>query len=298
MNIYLAEGGQQQLPGDLITRWVARSDLAPVPRTVEFTVMSKDGMQQRLPVGASIWTGRELLEYEIVQAKVEKVGGLVQDRDQVGHINVTALLKSCVGITYLRERAVVLEQAMLGEVYRSCGATAAIGDDFQVARFSCLRGQVPAFHIAQVLQEESSALVFSGNRLQVKRLSDLMQQAPTLEFAQADSTDSADSAFIERHSIPSFISTDDAGAFVMGDLSLARNVRFLPRTAERSLRNATRVLVVRRVVDSDLAQEINAGDVLTVSGTPMVVVTAAHLMQAQDGATETSSRFWMGVLSQ
>lgn len=298
MNIYLDAGAQQQLPGDLITRWVARSDLAPVPRTVEFTVQSKEGMAERLPVGGSIWTGRELLEYEIVQAKIEKVGGLVQDKDQVGHISVTALLKTCVGITYLRERAVVLEQAMLGEVYRSCGATAAIGDDFQVARFSCLRGQVPSFYIAQALQEESAALVFSNNRLQVKRLSDLMQQKPLQSIAQADSTDSSENDFIERHSIPSFISTDDAGAFVMGDLSVARNVRFLPRTTDRSLRNATRVLVIRRVVDADLAQEIQAGDVLEVNGEIMVVVTAAHLMQAKDGSTETSSRFWMGVLSQ
>lgn len=298
MNLYLAAGAQQQIPGDLVTRWVVRSDLAPVPRTTEFTVVAKDGMGERLQVGASVWTGRELLEYEIVQAKVEKIGGLVQDRDQVGYINVTALLKSCVGITYLRDRAVVLEGATLGEVYRSCGATAAIGDDFQVERFSCMRGQVPSFFIAQSLQEEGAALLFRGERLQVQRLQDLMRQAPVLKFAQSDSTDSSESEFIERHSIPSFISTNDAGAFVMGDMAQARAVHFLPRTDERSLRNATRVLVVRRVVDSELAQEINAGDVLEVNGEPMVVVTAAHLMAANDGATETSSRFWMGAMSQ
>lgn len=294
MNVYLAEGGKDQIPGDLIGRWVLRSDLAPVPRTVELTVQSKEGMADRLRVGASIWTGRELLEYEIVSAKQEKVGGIVQDKDQVGAIVVTALLKPCAGITYLRDRAVVLENATLGAIFRSCGAKAAISDDFQIERFTCLKGQVPSFWIAQALQEESAALVFRNNRLGVKRLTDLLAQEPADTIGQSDSTDASESEFIERHSIPSFFSTDESGAFVMGDMGVARGVRFLPRTPERALRNSTKVLVTRRVVESELAQQINAGDVLDINGEKLVVVTAAHVMHAKDGITETSSKFWMG----
>lgn len=294
MNIYLSDGGRDQIPGDLILQWRARSDLAPVPRTVEFTVNSKDGVAERLAVGNSIWTGYELLEYEIVKAKQEKIGGLVQDKDQIGGISVTALLKSCAPITYLRERAVVLERIKLGEVYRSCGATTAISDDFQLDRFSCLKGQVPSFMIAQALQEESAALVFRDGRLSVRRISDLLAQKPIDGIGQTDSTDASDSEFLERHNVPSFFSTNDDGATVMGDMSVARGVRFLPRTSERSLRNATRVLVVRRTVDADLAQQVQAGDVLDLNGIKMVVVTAVHTMEAKDGITETGSRFWMG----
>lgn len=297
MNVYLAAGGKDQIPGDLIGRWVLRSDLAPVPRTVELTVQSKEGMAERLRVGASIWTGRELLEYEIVNAKQTKIGGIVQDKDQVGAIVVTALLKQCVGITYLRVRAVVLEATTLGEIYRACGATAAIADDFQIDRFSCLKGQVPSFWVAQALQEESSALVFRDNRLSVARLRDLLKQEPVDRIGQSDSTDTSESEFVERHSIPSFFSVGDDGAVVMGDMDVARGVRFLPRTPERVLRNATKVLVTRRIIDSDLAQQIGAGDVLDINGTRMVVVTAAHEMRAEDGRTATSSRFWMGGAS-
>lgn len=297
MNVYLSSGGRDQLPGDLIARWVLRSDLAPVPRTVEFTVRAMEGMKDRLKVGTSFWTGYEMLEYEVVQAKQEKLGGAVQGDEQVGAINVTAALKTCVGVTYLRERAVVLENATLGEVYRSCGGRVAIGDDFNVARFSCLKGQVPTFLIAQALQEESAALVLRKERLSVKRLHDLLAQEPVDGIGQTDSTDASESEFVERHSIPSFISTNDDGAAVLGDMSVARGVRFLPRTPERSLRNATRVLVVRRVLDADMAQQINAGDVMDLNGERLAVVTAAHMMRAKDGNTETSSRFWLGGMA-
>lgn len=297
MNVYLSEGGRDQLPGDLIGRWVLRSDLAPIPRTLEVTVLSKDDMADRMAVGKSLWTGRELLEYEIVSSRVEKVGGMVQDKDQVGGIHVTALLKQCVGITYIRDRAVVLEGATLGAVFRSCGSKAAIADDFQIDRFTCLRGQVPSFQVAQALQEEGAALVFRNGRLAVKRLHDLMAQEPIDRIGQTDPTDGGESEFIERHSIPSFLSTDDNGAFVMGDFDVSRGVRFLPRTSERALRNATKVLVTRRVVDSDLAEQINAGDMLDIDGERVLVITAAHSMQAKDGITETSTRLWVGGMA-
>ena len=297
MNVFLSEGGRDQVPGDLIARWVLRSDLTPVPRTLELTVLAKDGMEERVAVGKSIWTGYELLEYEVVAARKEMVGGVVQDLDQVGGINITALLKSCVGITYVRERAVVLERAMLGEVYRSCGATAAIAEDFQVDRFTCLRGEVPSFQIAQILQEEGAALVLRSGRLSVKRLHDLMAQEPVDRIGQTNSTDGGESEYLERHNIPSFYSTDDTGAIIRGDFSAARGSRFLPRTSARALANATKVLVTRRVVDSELAQQILAGDVLDIEGQRLIVITAAHAMTANDGITETTSRFWMGGMA-
>lgn len=296
MNLYLTEGGRDQVPGDLIGDWIVRSDLAPVPRTMELTLNLKDDIAQRVKVGTSLWSGRELLEYEVVLAKQEKLGPVIQDKDQVGAVKVIALLKSCAPITYIRSRAVVLERTSLAEVYRACGAKAAIAEDFRIDRFSCFRGQVPSFGIAQVLQEEGAALVFRDNRLSVKRLQDLLRQDPADRIGQTDTTDTSESPFEERHAVPQFFSTDDTGAFVFGDTSRDRSAVFLPRTSERALRNATRVLVVRKVVDSDLAQQINAGDVLEINRQKYAVITAAHQMKAKDGITESASRFWVGGL--
>lgn len=298
MNVYLSDGLRDQVPGDLIGRWVLRSDLAPVPRTVEIVFNDRDDLFERVGAGKSLWTGRETLEYEVVSAKRERLTAAEQDGNQLGAIRVTALLKACAGIAYLRDRAVVLERATLGEAYRSCGAKIAIGDDFHVERFSCLRGEVPSYAIAQALQEEGAALVLRDGRVAAKRLTELVAQAPVATIGQSDSTNAGDSPFVERHSIPAFISADDSGAVVAGDMAQARSIRYLPYTAERGLMNASKVLVVRRVADSDLAQHIAAGDVVDVDGERMVVITAAHEMKAKDAVTESGSRFWLGGLSQ
>ena len=62
MNVYLSENGDQ-LPSDVVLKWVGRSDLTPVPRSIEFTAKLIDGVQEKLKVGASFWSGRENLRY-------------------------------------------------------------------------------------------------------------------------------------------------------------------------------------------------------------------------------------------
>lgn len=285
------------LPGDMVIRWVLRSDLAPVPRSVEMTIYVKNGIEDRLRVGSRFWTGRELLEYEVVKVERNQGSGVIQGKDQLAAFTVTALLASCVRVSFRRDRPIIRERASLGDIYRACGATAAIGDDFQVARFSCFTGQVPSFYIAQALQEEGAVLVFRDNRVYTKRLSDLFTQEPVDQIAQADSSDRIESEYLERHEIPNFYSVDDSGNFVFGDFARTRAIRFLPMTDDRSLINCSRVLVTRRIVDSHMAQQIAAGDILQVNNERLVVITAAHVMEANNGLSETSSKFWLGSIS-
>ncbi len=285
------------MPGDIVIRWVLRSDLSPVPRTVEMTVYVKNGIEQRLTVGSTFWTGRELLEYEIVKVSRNQSSGVIQGKDELSSFSVTALLASCARVSFRRDRPIVREKASLGDIYRACGATAAIGDDFQVERFSCFAGQVPSYYIAQALQEEGAVLVYSKNKVSTKRISDLFRQEPIDEIGQTDSSDRIESEYLERHEIPNFYSIDDDGNFVFGDYSVARAIRFLPMTDDRSLINCSRVLVTRRIVDSHMAQQINAGDIILINKEKLVVITAAHVAQAKDGITETSSRFWIGSIS-
>lgn len=294
MNVYLQPEGRDELPADLIHRWVLRSDLAPVPRTVEMTLQIKEGIQERLAVGRTFWTGKEMLEYEVTKAVQHKGSAVVQGSDQLATFSITALLAPCARIAYRRDRAVVRRNTSLGELFRECGAAVAIGNDFPVDRFSCFVGQVPSIQLAKALQEEGAALVFRDKRLSVVRLADMMRQEPVDYIGQTDSTDHTDSEFLERHEIPAFFSTDDDGNFVFGDFSRTRAVRFHPRADERTLRNCTRVMVTRRVVDSRMAQQIKAGDVLDINGERLAVITAAHAMEKRQGVSEMSSRFWLG----
>lgn len=299
MNVYLKQNAQEQVPGDLFQRWVLRTDLAPVPRTVEMTLQVKDGIEQRLAEGATFWTGRELLPYRVVKSKRDAATGVVQGKDQMATFSVTGLLSSCAQVSFRRPRAVIRENAQLGELFRACGATATIAGDLPVRRFTCFAGQVPSFHLAQAMQEESSVLVLRGGQLSIVRVADLFRQQPADIIDQTDSTELIESEYLQRHEIPAFFSLADDGSFVFGNFDATRAVRYLPRTEERALRNMTRVLVTRRVVDSQLAEQINAGDILQVAGQNMAVITGAHVMQrGKNGAIESNSKFWCGVLSQ
>lgn len=297
MNVYLKANGQDMVPGDLVLRWVLRSDLAPVPRTVEMTLQNKDGLEQKLAEGASFWTGRELLEYRVVKVARDKPVAVIQGKDQLSSFSVTGLLASCAEIAFRRPRAVIRERASLGELYRACGAKAAIANDFPVPRFACFAGQVPSIHLAKSMQEESAVLVFRDKRLSIERIADLFRQAPKDSIGQTDSTDLIQSEFLQRHEIPAFYSLGADGGFVFGAFENARQFQYMPRSDERTLRNASRVLVTKRIADSQLAEQINAGDVMDVMGEKHVVVTAAHVMQREEGVTESNSKFWLGIMS-
>lgn len=297
MNVYLADGGRDQLPGDLLARCVLRSDLVPVPRSLELTAQIKDDLEARLKEGAMIWAGRERLKYRIVKAERVKLGGMIQGGEDVAALSITALLESCVGVTFRRPRAVIREQASLGGLFRACGATVAIGDDVTVARFACFAGQVPSFYLAQVIQEAGAVPVLRDERLHLIRLADLFRQPALTGIGQSDSTDLTESEFLQRHEIPAFYSVDAAGAFVFGDFAKPRAVAFQPHADELVLRNMSRVLVQKHVLRTQLSEQVNAGDLLDINGRKLVVITATHFLERQEGDVEATSTFWLGEIA-
>lgn len=295
MNVYLGENGTKQLPGEDITRWVLRSDLSPMPRTIEMTI--KVSRNQALKVGTVFWTGREMLKYQVVKIDRSEPVGVVQGDQAVQSIKVTALLDSCAQISYRRSRAVIQQNSTLGALYRACGAQINIGNDFNVRRFSCLWGQVPSFDLAVALQEECAALVLRDKRISATRLADLFRQTPIDQVGQSDTSAMIESAFLERHEIPAYFSITEAGAFLLGAFEDTRAVSFKPRTDERTLRNLSSVLVRRKVIDSTMCQQVIAGDLMRVGTENLVVMTAAHAYEQRDGTTDSKSRLWLGAMS-
>lgn len=297
MNIYLKANSQEQLPGDLVLRAVQRSDLAPVPRTLEFTVKAKDELKEKLTEGSSVWAGFENLEYRIIKADSPKPFAHIQGRDENSVITVSCLLKSCAQIAFRRERAIIAEKQKIGALYRSCGATITVNNDVTVDRFACYKGQVPSFHLAMAMQEECVCLVLRNGQLNLIRLQDLFNQKPKDEIGQFDSTDTIESEFMLRHEVPSFYSIDDNGEVIYGDTETTSAVSFLPRVTERQLRNMSRVLVTRKKLSSNYAASINAGDLLRVAGKNYAVITAAHAFEDFDGVKQSNSYFWVGDMS-
>lgn len=298
MNIYLSDNSKDQIPGDLIPRAVLRSDLVPVPRTLEFSVKLKDELGERLKEGQSVWAGHENLEYRIIKTDAPKSLAQIQGRDQNSVVSVSCLLASCAGIAFRRDRAVIAKNEKIGALYRSCGASITIGNDVPVDRFACLKGQVPSFHLALAMQEECVCLVLRDGQLNLIRLQDLFNQKPKDNIGKFDSTDTIESEFMLRHEVPSFYSIDENGEFIFGSTEDTRAISFVPRATVRQLRNMTRVLVVRKKLVSNYAANINAGDLLTIMDKNYVVITAAHAFEDAGGVKQANSYFWVGDLSQ
>lgn len=295
MNVYLSEGGNM-IPTDVMLKWVGRSDLTPIPRSIEFTVKLIDGVQEKLKVGASIWSGRENLRYEVVKTDRAQPLGQVQGKSQQQAMKVTALLESCASVARPLNSAVVLTNTTLGAIYRSCNAFMPVASDFAVPRFTCFKGREPSYPLAQALQEEGAALVLRNGKIMAMRLTDMAKQAPSADIGQVDSSAKIESEFLQLQDIPSFYSVNDSAAIVRGQMGQARRVAFMARADERQLRNASCVLVRSKTVDSTVCQQIQAGDVLRVGGDNLVVITAAHAFENLEGAQESRSRLWLGSL--
>lgn len=298
MNVYLAENSQQ-LPGDMIMRWVNRSDLAPVPRTLELTVRLADGIETDLAEGKSIWTGRENLEYEIIWSRRDPPTGMLQGGKSVQTYSIIAALASCAGVARPRTTPIIATNETFGAMYKASGAKVSVAKDLTVERFTCLQGQAPSRAIALALQEECATLVYTDKKLYVYRLADLFKEAPIDDIGQLDTTALTQSDFLTSHQVPSFYSTAPDGTVVKGNYDSTRRSIYVPRKSERVLRNMSKVLLRRHVIQSQMAQEIIAGDLLTINGENNVVMTAAHAMTHGIEASITSnSYFWCGVLSE
>lgn len=295
MNVYLRDGGDL-LPSDIMLNWTGRSDLVPVPRSLEFTCKIIDGVQQKLVKGVSVWAGRENLAYEVVKVDRAPALGQIQGKDQQQAMKVTALLKSCAGIARAVSSAVVSYGNTFGGLYRACGAYTDVANDFVVPRFACFRGRTPSYALAQVLQEEGAALVLRGKAIHAMRLTDMSKQAPIDDLGAVDSSAKISSEFLELQDVPSYYTLDDAGAVVTGQMGQNRCIAYMPRGDVRQLRNASSVIIRSRTIDSAICQHVNAGDVLRVAGENLVVITAAHSFDNSDDGQQSRSRLWVGSL--
>lgn len=293
MNVYLSEGGDL-LPNDILIEWVSRSDLTPIPRSLEFTVNLVAGVEQKLRRGNTVWSGRENLAYTIVKTDRAQPMGVVQGNQSMQAMRVTALLASCSALAEPLSNAVIASNASFAGILRNCGAKIRMGSDFSVSRFTCFKGQVPSYAVARALQKESAALVLLNGQLSVMRLTDMAKQAPIDNIGQVDSTAKIESEFLQMQEVPAYFSVGDRGEIIRGQMGQSRVIEYMPRGDVRELRNASCVLVRNKTVDSQQCQQIQAGNVLTVAGENLVVITAAHAGKQKTGAMESYSRLWLG----
>ncbi len=252
MDIQLANG--DLIRGDAIVSAVLRTDLVPVPVTLECTVRYSKDMEAQLKEGAIVKAGFGMPELRIIWSSPDRGSlGKEQGGKPLGSISFVALLDACADIAFRRAKAIIKENASLGAIYRACGARVSIESDFSVDRFTCFAGGVPSYHIAVALQEAAGALVWmhEARKLKFMRMPDLFEGAPVVTIA-GDDTEQIKSGFLERHEVPWFYSTEKDGAVVHGNRQKTRASAYTPLKSTVTLNNMTRALVHSRTMSGRL----------------------------------------------
>lgn len=288
---------EKLIRGDWIRRAVLRSDLVPVPLTLEADIRVEGETRRFFEVGRSLATyaGDEL---EIIKSEVIQ-SGAVQGGEQAAFVRLIAILKCVKAVSFIKPTAIIKASATLAEVYRGAGATLrGIDGDFPVPRFVCMAGEVPTYHIARALQEGGGVVRWRNGKLAFIPLRGLFQQKPVTAITDS-SADNVESGFLERHDIPSFYSVDANGQFIYGNKGKARAIRYQPGMNEIALRNITSCLVHTKTTVVKYDERLAAGDLVEVGGAnPLVIATAATLFSAgTDGdAPEQYTRLWLARL--
>lgn len=295
--ILILENGKQ-LRGDAIKFAVVRSDLAPIPATFEAEIRDDAEIRRFLLEGKVIEANGD--RFRIIKLPDTTAARESQGKRSLRFVRIIALLESCHTTAFVRQKAIIKENATLAEIYRAAGASLrAIDADFAVPRFYCQVGQAPTFPIAQILQEEGGVVRWKAGKMKFFRNQDLFKQKPVLTL-----TDNADenviSGFQERHEIPWFYSTAADGSFVHGNRDKPRSVRYMPFKNTLRLHNMTRCLVQRKISKTHYAARVAAGDLVGIEGSnSLAIVTAAHVFKSgTDGAgSEQYTKLWLSGLS-
>lgn len=293
MYVETADGAQL---GAELARVTLRTTLEPSPANCElWAKLSKDSAPQ-LTEGKTLRVGRDQLPMRIIAA--ENAEASWSDASQPVLRKITALYAPTAPITFRSARAVIRENITLSQAYQACGASAVIGRDFQVSRFYVMQGGIPSLLIAALMQEEGGAVVLAsgGRRIEFMRLTDLFAQTP-LELPPTAAEDTQRSGFLERHEIPTFVSTDANGAALLGDYTKPRATRYSPQKTQRQLLAMSRCLVNAKSLVTAFSPDVQAGALFQIGKRRFVVMTAAHDFVNVGGQGMPLSRFWLGVLA-
>lgn len=299
MILFLSNG--RQIRGDLIDQAILRSDLSPIPVTLEADIRAgDDDFEARLQEGQLLKTVSGD-EFYIIKSERTSSRASLGDKELAG-FRITALLNCCLSVAYVRSRAIIKENATLSAIYRAAGASVpSIQSDFPVPRFYCPIGQTPTFHIARVLQEEGGVVRWKNSKLQFIRLQGILDGKVVRTLPETAALD-VNTGFLERHEVPWFFSLDEAGGVVFGNRDKPRSVQFSPFKNVQRLRNMTRCLIHRKTAKILYDINICAGDVIAFTGgTKYAVITAAHVFKSgstDGGATEAFTRLWLGEVEQ
>ncbi len=283
--------------GDLISA-IYRTDLVPVPVSLELVVKATDQLRPLLKIGDKIIaadaTSLTIVKSQHINMQLAKAG------KRVGGLMIIAVLSGCEPLLSVAIRATSLNNTSFNEVYRALGAKIRLKGDIKLNQFICLKGQLPTKRIAIALQKEASVTAYQGGNMSVVRINDLFKGQAAMYDKSA--LQWIDNPHILTHGNTNYLSIDDNGSDIVGTPFENKQIGYYPRADARELQNLRRILVTRAKMVRQLDDQIMAGNLIGVNdGTKtenLVVLTAAHRYDtgALGGRPIMATQAWLAQL--
>ena len=276
-----------------------RTDLVPVPVSIEFSVKYTKELNDQLVDGAEIIVNDIPYPFEIVYSHPVK-SQTIKDNSRIGAISCIAVFKGCKKILEQAKKAVILQQTSFNAAYRACGASnIRLGDDIPLPEFICLNGTLISERIALYLQQEAAVICFKETKICILKLDALFKQEAVLKLDPSE-IQWFNSDQIEKFQKSSYVSVDQDGSTVIGDDTTTKGQSVIQKAGldARQLKNLENVLIPRGVVHRSLSLEVNAGDIVEVEHKKYVILTAAHEVEtgAIGGNVGSTSKLWLASL--
>lgn len=295
MLITVLASGEAISASDLLSATL-RSDCVPVPVTLELTVRSTEVLKKALVEDAVLLITDEYIPVVIVKSQHVDTQ-TIKDGERVGGIACVCILTGCKSLIEPTNKAIILKDTTVNEVYRACGAKTLFGSDIPLPEFVCLRGRKPSLEITKYLQQEAAVIYHRDGRLHAVRIEQLLQQEAVERF-DPSALQWIKNALVTEYSLPSLITIANDGTNIEGDLSISRPVGYMPRLDSRRLRNMEKVLITKATLMRPLNTNMQAGQVILVNDQKFLFLTAAHRFDtaALGGATAQATKVWLANL--
>jgi len=284
--------------GDMVLSACLRSDLAPIPLTLEATIRTTTETAAMFKDQAVITVNKTALRI-VKSVPVHNADGGVQGKEPFSGTHIIAFPDGLQKFALPRKSAAIFENGSLAGAYRACGSNVPFQGDFALDSFACYVGEIPTFAIARALQEQGGVVMWRAGAMQAMSFRDLFAQTPLTDLT-VDSSESVTSAHLIADQVPVFYSIGPDGQIITGPRKdAAQKLAYAPRKTQAQLNNMGRVLVNKRAVTGEVNPSVRAGNIINVQGTPMVVMTVAQFQAngSDGGAAEQYTRTWLGVLS-
>jgi len=292
MNIQLADGSQ--IGGGNLISAIYRTDLVPVPVTLEMVVKADDRLRGLLAIDSQLMTPKGVplvvVKSQVVNEQSIKAG------KRIAAIHVIAILSGCEALLGVTSKATSLKNTSFNEVYRALGAKVRIKRDIKLARFICLKGQLSTKAIAAALQKEGAVVCHTDQGMAVIRLNELMQgEAVMFDKSSVQWVENPNAV---RHGNVNYLSIDDNGSDILGTAKSERSIDYYPRADNRELQNLRRILITKGTITRQIDERLEAGKLVTVDGHRLVGLTTAHRYEsgALGGRSVMATKAWLAQI--